>query len=376
MSHENIWYAFATHPHPLGPQRQLLGKFYLGDGNFSVLEDHGVVPGVDLSKLSPAKAAKALHRLTTSQRRELVNGEDLRQGLHPDLLPTLGKPGPIPNELQTALQSQLKEEEDGPRRSSFDYHRDGMPTPQHLEVQGASAYLDGQPLAPEEMKHIVRNMQQGKAKLRHRVQKSEDLLKVEPHLAHALGQVRAAVASGAVHPDALRVLNRTIFSDTMVPQMGNQMAYKDFLSRPRAGVHLHLDANDFGSINKIHDHETGNEAIVAMGKALRSAMDESVGRKNGKLFRTGGDEFVAHVPTHEHAALFTRTLRSKLEAIPAIRGTHRLSMSVGIGPSKEHAEEALKDAKMQKKIAAAPLGQAKTHAASRMPGREGVIPVE
>ena len=51
-------------------------------------------------------------------------------------------------------------------------------------------------------------------------------------------------------------------------------------------------------------------------------------------------------------------------------------MSLGFGPTPQHAEQGLQAAKTAKKAAGAPLGQAKTHAASAMPGREGVIPVE
>lgn len=372
----SLWYVFGVHPDSGEPQYRLLGRFWLHSGNFTVLEDHGMAPGKDLATMPPEQASRLIRSMNNSQRRIVANGEDLRQGLYPDLLPHVDSPG-LPSELKEALGKQLVDDPNPPRKSSFDYHRDGMPSAQHLEIEGDKGTLDGQPLAPEEMKKLMANLQAGKAKLRHRLSKSsESLLKIEPHLAEALGQVREAVKSGAVHPHALKTLNQTLFTDTMVPQIGNKMAYNDFRSRPRPGVHVHLDGNDFGSINKMHDHETGNQAIVAMGKALRQAMDESVGRKTGKLFRTGGDEFVAHVPSHEHAALFARALRSKMDAIPAIRGTHRLSMSLGFGPTPEHAEEALKDAKAQKKMAAAPLGQAKTHAASRMPGREGIIPVE
>jgi diguanylate cyclase (GGDEF)-like protein len=162
----------------------------------------------------------------------------------------------------------------------------------------------------------------------------------------------------------------------MIPSMGNKVAHKDFLSRPRKGVFVHLDLNDFGSINKQHGHPVGDQAIVASGNAIRSAMNEAVGKKNGKLFRIGGDEFVAHVPSHEHAAQFLRNLRGQLDSIPAIRGTHRLSTSAGIGHTPEHAEQALMQAKGAKKAMGYLPGQAKTHAASMIPGKEGVIPVE
>lgn len=377
MTHDKIWYVFRVHPHTAGPQRQLLGKFYLGSQGLSVLEDHGMAPGEDIGKTTPARARALIERMARSQRREVVNGEDLRTGRHPHLLPSTDRArGGLPSDLKEAIGAQLRDRESGPRRSSFQYHRQGMPAPQLLELHGDRAFLDGHPLEPAELQHIQTQVKSGGATLRHHLEKAELRKALDPQLTAALAQIRAAVEAGHVHPDAMRTVNRTLFSDTMVPNVGNKMAYQDFLSRPRQGVYVHIDGNDFGSVNKIHDFETGNQGIIGMGGGLRQAMDESVGRKHGKLFRVGGDEFVAFVPTHEHAALFARSTRSKLEAIPALRGTHRLSVSMGWGPTPQHAEQALHAAKAAKKAAGAPLGQAKTHAASAMPGREGVIPVE
>lgn len=369
--HKNIVYVFSVHPHPEKDEihHALRGKLWIQNGHATVLEDHGLAEH-PLESYSADDAARIVHRLMRSQRSIVATAHELRTGRHPELLPTITDK--TPSNLSEALGHEAPA---GHKVSEFEYHREGMPAPQSLKVSGTASYLDDQPLGPDELQRVLANLQSGKATLRH-LAKSEDLVKIEPHLATALGQIRNAVRQGHVHPDALRTVNRSLFTDTMVPTIGNRAAYRDFMSRPREGVHVHLDGNDFGSINKTHSHEVGNHAIIAMGKALRSAMDEAVGRKNGKLFRTGGDEFVAHVPTHEHAALFARTLRNKLEAIPAIRGTHRLSMSLGFGPTHEHAEEALKDAKAAKRAANALPGQAQTHAASRMPGREGLIPVD
>lgn len=372
MNHHNhIVYIFGVHPHPEKDEvhHDLKGKLWIQNGHMSVLEDHGLSDR-PLEHHDPESAARLVRRLMHSQRYIVATADALKRGMHPELIPTVGNK--MPDNLTEALGYEAPQ---GHKVSEFEYHREGMPAPQNLKVSGPKAYLDDQPLGQDELKLVLGHLQSGKATLRH-VAKSEDLVKIEPHLATALGQIRDAVRQGHVHPDALRTVNRSLFTDTMIPTIGNKAAYRDFLSRPREGVHVHLDGNDFGNINKVHSHDVGNQAIIAMGKALRSAMDEAVGRKNGKLFRTGGDEFVAHVPSHEHAALFARTLRNKLEAIPAIRGTHRLSMSLGFGPSHEHAEEALKDAKAAKVAAKALPGQAKTHAASRMPGREGLIPVD
>jgi GGDEF domain-containing protein len=374
-----IHYVFAVHPHEnsVQPQHSLLGKFWLQNGRFSLLEDHGMAPGSDLTQLPPEKVARIIGRMSSSQRRRVVSEDDLKQGFHPDLLPTVDRAREIPSSLQEAMQDQLKERPAGPRVSHYLYHREGMPAPQVLRVAGAKMSLDGHPLGPEEMKQVAANVHGGVAKLRHHVPPtSEGLLKIEPHLMEALGQIRGAVKAGHVHPDALTALSRTLFTDTQCPTMGNLMAYQDFKSRPREGVHIHIDMNGLRALNNDLGHDDGNYAITAHGRALRAAMDEAVGRSKGKLFHVHGDEFIAHVPTHEHAASFARAVRSKLDAIPAIKGTHRLSTSMGWGPTSEHAESALQDAKAAKNSMKYAPGQAKTHAASRMPGAEGAIPVE
>jgi GGDEF domain-containing protein len=204
---------------------------------------------------------------------------------------------------------------------------------------------------------------------------ADEVKKVEPELAEALAHVRTAMKAGAVDPEHFKNITRAIFSDSMVPGMGNKRAYADFLTRPRQGVHVRMDANDFGDINKVHGFEVGNEAISALGRAIHESLHETAGSKRAKAFRIGGDEFHAHVPDARTAARFTRRVREKLEAIPPVRGTHSLSLSVGFGHTPEHAEQATIHAKTAKKAAGYAKGKANTHAHSLVPGFEGAVPV-
>lgn len=370
IDNKNIYYVFQVHPHEDGLHRRLLLKVLLHDEGLHVLENHGFPE--DLEKMSPEKATRAFFRLTKSQRFEVVNRHDLLQGHHADLIPDPSAPHKLPEDLRNLIAP----EQSGPKVSKFDYHREGQPGAQALEIHGDIMYLDGHQLSPDEVAHVMETLKTQKAALRHPTTKSDTLEKIEPELAAALGHVRAAVKTGGMPAEALKTLTRQIFTDSMVPQMGNKKAYYDFLARPRKGVHIHLDGNDFGAINKVHGFDVGNQAIVHFGKAIREAIDESVGRKHAKSFRVGGDEFRVHVPSHEHAAAFARALRGKLEAVPAIGGTHKLSVSMGFGHEPDHAEFALIDAKNAKQAMNYPKGTAKTHVSSKVPGFEGTVPVE
>lgn len=365
MDLSNVYCVYRLHPHGADDlHHRLVAKFFLSKDHFEVLEDH-TGQFEKLAEQSPEKIASGIHALSRSMYYKLVNMQDLREGKHPEL-----------------IREHVGQPSAGPE-SVFEYHRVGMPEAQKLEFHNGKAYLDGHLLEDRDLQLLLDNAKQGHATIRYHqaeepMEKAEEffmsLSKVEPHLEQALAGLRAAVKAGQLDPQHLRTLTQELFTDSMVKGMGNKKAYSDFLSRPKQGVHIRMDGNDFGGINKLHGFETGNHAISAMGGAIRDAMQEAVGSKHGKLFRIGGDEFHAFVPSHEHAALFARAVRNKLEQIPAVGGTHALSLSMGFGHTPDHAELALINAKGAKKTSGARPGQAKTHAASQVPGFEGVIP--
>lgn len=194
----------------------------------------------------------------------------------------------------------------------------------------------------------------------------EPLVKVEPELAQHLAALRSTA------PDSAKYLARRLFADSMVKGVGNRLAWEDFQSRPRKGVHVMVDANDFGNINKRWGQTTGDDAIKAFGGALSRASRA----QRGKLFRVGGDEFRAHFETPEQAYAFARQARQELEGLPPVRGEHFHSASIGFGHAPEHAEQALLHAKAAKKAGDYMPGQAKTHAHSLLQGSVGAVPVE
>lgn len=208
----------------------------------------------------------------------------------------------------------------------------------------------------------------------------DELVKFEPDLMASLKVLEEAAKAHGVDPSHIANVRTHLATDKLLRDhgvlMGNRAAYNSFLNKTREGVHIHLDGNGFGQINKLHGFEAGDQAIVAYGKAIREAIDESVGRSKAKAHRVGGDEFRVFTPTYEDASRFARSLRSKLEAVAPIGGTHSLSVSMGFGPSQHHAEIALINAKEAKKKARYPTGQEKTHAYSMMPHNQGHIPVD
>jgi diguanylate cyclase (GGDEF)-like protein len=358
---------------------RLAGKFLLHGGEIHVLEDHdGFLDGVQDGPVVPG-VERLLRALRNSMHTKVVNHQDWVEGKHPELLPGADEdPEPTP-------EPRLNEGGGIPRTngrtSRFSLQVRGSKEQMHLFVRGNVVLLNDQPLEPEQVQVIRNALENGDAILRYlpeekEMQKMEELTKaIDPALATALGHMRAAVKAGHMPPEALKSISNEMFKDSMVPTLGNKKAYKDFLSRPREGVHIAADANGFKSINDTFGHHVGDQAIKALGGAFREALDESVGRKNAKAFRTGGDEFVAHVPSHEHAARFARVLRQKLDGLAPVGGTHKYSMSLGFGHTPEHADKALYHAKDAKVAAKYPAGQAQMHVHSLVPGSEGPVPV-
>lgn len=281
-----------------------------------------------------------------------------------------------------------------PTRSAFEYYS-GEGKPKVIEFVNGVPHLDGIELPQHEIDTIKQNVHSGKAKIRYRfnelehsIKKMEKVFKQLKKNSHPdTEQIGAAFNFlrnlMATHPEAAkheRTFADLIYKDGMVPEVGSKLAFDDFKSRPRDGVHIMMDGNDFKHINDQFGHGVGDQAIKTFGQAMRAAADE-VAPHQSKLFRAGGDEFAAHMPTLEHAAKFARKLREKLDAIPPIGGAHKLSMSFGFGHNPETADQALYEAKKQKFHPQNPaerqyrVGSAPNMAHSLVPGSEGAVPL-
>jgi diguanylate cyclase (GGDEF)-like protein len=368
-------------------QHQLAGRFMFEDNNISVLEDYfGLLK--DLEGPLDERKQRLIRGLCNSAYTDVVGAKEAQDGSRPDLLPEAQPPGYDASGTAASV-AHTTASLVAPPPPVFDYHRPGMDAPQCLEFHRPSgkALLNGQALSEEELHQVMQNLEDGTAVLRYRgvhalpgMAKMETALGLfakaeegddEEGLFGALQALKPLVDAGHLDPEHARTIHRAIYADPMLGDIGNKRAYRDFLSRPKEGVHVMLDANRFKAINDELGHATGDKAIKQIGGALRGAMDETVGRGQGKIFRVGGDEFAAHMPTYEHAAQFGRALRARLEAVPALGGTHRLSVSMGLGHTPEHADQALSHAKLA--AHAVPHAQA-LHAHSLFPGHEGAIP--
>jgi GGDEF domain-containing protein len=376
------------------------------DGYLHHLEDYyghqqsipeGVVDDYTVSKINAPGPDIAV-----ASRSEIAGGKRL------DFIPehALNEPVPTPAEVTPALQQQIQRPQ---LPSVWHYQRAGHDRPHILESQSGRITLDGNHLTDEESQLVLDNIKNKAASIRYvksgsgqAIAKMEqvfvDLKKAdeeEMELQQAFRHMRDAAGAGHIPQAAVNALRRQIYTDPMARGLGNKYAWNEFQGKAKAGVYISMDGNDFKAINDQHGHGAGDSAIKAFGQAAREAMDEAVGSKESKLFRnpdeqnlyrSGGDEFVAHVPSHDHAARFARALRSKLEQIPPVAGTHKLSMSFGFGNDYDSADKALNQAKEQKYTAPpAPgqvrgrkwdVGQAPSLAHSHVPGFEGPISLD
>jgi GGDEF domain-containing protein len=380
---DDVLYVYRIVPTSGGKlEHRMVGKVLAADGHLHVLADyHGHLRGVE-GDLADDQIARRWRAVVRSPYFALATARELRDGERPDLLPVVHG-ADVPEQDEEEEAAAAPNSAPARRPSKFLYHHPAFDQALPLEFVDGEARLNGHPLSDAELRRIMANAADRStgARIRYAPDETaaapavEPLAKIEPKLAEALGHVRNAVQAGHIDPSVLRALSSEIFVDPMVSGVGNKKAYEDFLSRPRQGVHVRMDGNDFGQINKVHSFEHGNQAIQSMGAAMKGAMEATVGKKNGKLFRIGGDEFHAHVPTHEDAAKFARELRARLERVAPVGGTHALSVSMGFGHDAESADQASIAAKQAKKAAGYAPGKAKTHAHSLVPGREGAVPV-
>jgi diguanylate cyclase (GGDEF)-like protein len=351
----DIYHAFIKSPktgkmHPAG-------RILSHDGQLHHLEDYyGLLKDVPEGHIDDLSMTKLHH---PGNGVELASHGAIKGGHRLDVIPE-AELDPMPEPQPTPTAPQLKAYTDVKPASVWHYTRAGHDQPHVLEAKEGKYLLDGNPLEDHEVATILDNVRSKAGKIRYvkgvGSQAQRKVIKMEMLFASlrksdmdpdsALAHLDAIGGNGDKKTqDAIAALRRHVFEDQMVPGLGNKFAYQKFAEKNIPGTTVVGDANFFKGINDELGHEAGDAAIKAMGNAWRDAAAE-VGQS--KAHRFGGDEFHAHFPSYEHAANFARTLRAKLDQVPPVGGTRKLSMSLGIGHDFPSADKAVYQAKQQK----------------------------
>jgi len=271
------------------------------------------------------------------------------------------------------------------RPAVFEYWRPGMVKPHHVEFGQDYAAIDGQALNHDELTLMLQNARNGLASISWKgsgspnggdIQLEDPLNKAEGEdpMDAAVAHLRSMAAAGHIDSKHLDTVLNHIHVDPL-SGVGNKYSFMKFMQKQKPGVYTSIDINNFKHINDRFGHPVGDEAIKAMGGALKDA-GQKVG--DSKIFRPGGDEIVTHHPTLESAHNFLRHLNNHVNSLPPVNGLHRLSFSIGMGPTYEHADSALLEAKKNKIDPISGKARYQPHQTpsfghSHMPGSEGPL---
>lgn len=384
--HAVYWVA----PHQGKVQGKLVGKYFFDGHRVAVLDDHyGFLRELPHEGVADPKIRRFLDRLTHSSYLRVVTKGG---GQEPRVQPSLPSP-PAPDQTN---KPSSRPSEDSP---VFDYVPAGhTAAPRSLQVLSGVMHVDGKAVDPRDADTIMSSIRSGESTVRYRVDrvsKMEEMLSTltkgeKISLAESMNALRAAVQAGQIPQQHYDNIRRELFEDEMVPGLGNRKAFREHMESDegRGGVHIMVDMDNLKSLNDTYGHSAGDAAIRAWGTAMRSAVDKTVGSDVAKVHRYGGDEGHIHVQTHDQAAQVLRQLRSELDAVPPVGGTHKLASSIGIGTDLESADKALYHAKERKGAIVRSLGGDPTnrtspirsphtlHVHSLVPGHEGPVSLD
>lgn len=187
---------------------------------------------------------------------------------------------------------------------------------------------------------------------------------------HKWDEKVARIASALRKSESSPETDDTTSKDTLVPDVGNQRAYKSFL--PKGGVHVAINLNNMRALNHLFSYQHGDDAVANVGRVLA----ETGHANKGKLFRTGGDEFRAHFDKPEQAYAFLRQASQGVGQLVPVGGHHRLSFSVGLGMDPQQADQALGMAKGARSAQYGhDVGHGQHFVHSLLPGAAGAVSV-
>jgi diguanylate cyclase (GGDEF)-like protein len=377
----DIWHAYLETEHGGKKHVTPAGRLFVHNGQLHHLEDYyghlsdipeGTIDDYTMARL--AAPPPGVH---------LASRSHIRSGFRPELIPE--------EELEPMPQKPAAEPPKARPPSVWHYFRAGHDVPHVLERKDGSYLLDGNVLKDAEVHKIVENLTNKTARLKYpkeqvaaRVSKTEkafsflERLNKMMDLEEALRHLEENGDGSEKTKTAISILRQGALTDPQTG-LGNRAAFDIWNKTERPGVHGVIDANFFKGVNDTYGHPAGDAAIKAYGGAIRDAMNAAAppGENGGSAHRIGGDEFQVHFPSYEHAALFARKLHENLAKIPFFGGTHKPSLSMGVGPDHHMADAALYEAKRQKYL---PTGEAhQPHTIphvlfhSLVPGKEGAV---
>ncbi len=325
---------------------ELLGRIVVTPTDMTVLADYGN----NFQALNGAVTPKRLKRFAqwcSGSHSFGVSLQDIKEGKRPDLIPEKSMPTP----------DESKETDD---EKWFKVQRDDLDDPMLIKFKEGKAYIadSDSPMDPDELSRILNLTAEGKATIRHHkpVEQMVEMMK-------SLSKAEPEEEKG---PD----MSQHLFQDPTTPGLGNRKAFQDQPQHP--GVYVMLKGNDLHTISSVHGAKTHEDAHRALGGSLVDALQEH----GGQGWRLHGDQFMANLPSHEHAAQFLRSLRGKLEGVTPVGGTHRLSVNAGLGSHPLSAHLALGEAEKAKEMGSHLPGSSPGYAHSLVEGAEGPIAVE
>lgn len=328
---------------------RLMGRVVVTADEMSVLADYdNVLQGLD-GPVTP-KRLKQFAQWCNGSHSFGVSLQDLKEGKHPDLIPE--------KKLPDTDESTAHEGDD---EKWFKVQRDDLDDPMMIKFKEGKAYIadSDSPLNQDELAHILDLAKQGKASIRH-----------HKPVEHMLAMMKSLSKAEPEEQKKGADLSEHLFQDPITPGLGNRKSFQQAAQAP--GVYVMLKGNDLPSMSRVHGSKTEEAAHKAIGSSLVDALQEH----EGHGYRLHGDQFMANLPSHEHAAKFLRSLRGKLEGVTPIGGTHKLSMNAGLGNHPLTAKAALLQAEKAKGLGSHLPGSSPGYAHSLVVGSEGPISVE
>lgn len=260
-------------------------------------------------------------------------------------------------DAQVLIDPPLEQEQNGYQLPPdalevYEYHHPEEKRQGHFYVHQGQVWDSGKPMSAFDMWNMQQNIANGGILLTPKeqsLQKNEDEL-LKPHQNHGVARNIVEYLKQSGMPfDQIHQAHEMLFHDAMTPEIGNRLAYEQFMLQPKNGIHMVIDANGFGHINEAYGFEAGDEAIRALAKSIENALSVSGLHRSAAAHRIGGDEFHVFVPNLGDAKNFLGSLENGLKAAQKPHPEYGLSVSVGLGANPHSAYQAMnEEAKKQK----------------------------